>query len=428
MFLLCSNLSQSSEESPNCQEKDEFVFRSGLRKNWRNGNFRVGETTLPMIGKWTLGYSYADFIVWYTSDQKNSWQLCCYDASTDKFIFTFVTYPAQTDMEVWQIAEIRMAKKTLAIIQLDWGYVNAKIWAVDISNPENPTTVWQNQHEVQSWAIEVNNGQVLLSRSPFIPAIEIYDATDGRRITTVEFPTSGISSDSECFNFFPKPANKSTDRVGQQLKMMPIEAFENLQFLNLKDRRASAINPPIKMKWFNNSSFLGPTAFLIGNLNTYKVISWVDDELTTREFMPTGNRGRHSIGAIVPDGDLYAVTFDRLNLSSSLSSISFSRFDHRGGQSEIDIESKNFKASSSQLHFDTLISHSSFTRTRLLQFGSISAAGGFREVQKTVELPAMSYFKIEDLCCLPAMAVAMCCIKRGGANKTVFAVLDFKPE
>ena len=57
-----SNLSKASDALPNCPEKDEFIFQTRLRANWRNGDFNLTEAiTLP--GRWYLGCQYADFIV-----------------------------------------------------------------------------------------------------------------------------------------------------------------------------------------------------------------------------------------------------------------------------------------------------------------------------------------------------------------------------
>ena len=84
------------------------------------------------MGEWTLGFSYADYIVWHNRLGKNSWQLCCFDEANGQFIHTTLNVPAV--MEDWYIDKIQMATTSLAIYLLcDFPY---HILAVDISNPE----------------------------------------------------------------------------------------------------------------------------------------------------------------------------------------------------------------------------------------------------------------------------------------------------
>ena len=426
LTILFSNLSQTSEESANCQEKDEFLYQSCLRKNWRNGNFKLGETTQQMIGQWTLAYSYADFIVWHTTKGVNSWQLCCYDAGIGKFIFPEVTVPAQANMEDCTICKIQMATKSLAIVHLF--DLNDQLWAVDISNPDEAATVWQSQLSLDNevWITQVANGQVLLSKSANIPAIEIYDATNGSFITRVDFPI--VAEPNMDFGFF-YDGRRCNQEVGQELKMMPIYGKNDspLFFLSLRDHQITIVNPAINMEWIEEYSFLGPTDFMVGNAttNTFKIISWKQDKFDVREVKPSSKQSNpgFALESIVPKGDLYAV-----KKNSSGTCISFSRFDHRGGETEIKIRPKNLKPRSTQLHFDTLISHSSFAQTRRLKFISFSPEGGMREVQKKpIQPSSLRRFKLEEKWCLTTAAVVKFGLRRG-ARKTVFAVLNFKPE
>ena len=379
-----------------------------------------------MIGQWTLAYSYADFIVWHTTKGVNSWQLCCYDAGIGKFIFTEVTVPAQANMEDCTICKIQMATKSLAIVHLF--DLNDQLWAVDISNPDEAATVWQSQLSLDNevWITQVANGQVLLSKSANIPAIEIYDATNGSFITRVDFPI--VAEPNMDFGFF-YDGRRCNQEVGQELKMMPIYGKNDspLFFLSHRDHQITIVNPAINMEWIEEYSFLGPTDFMVGNAttNTFKIISWKQDKFDVREVKPSSKQSNpgFALESIVPKGDLYAV-----KKNSSGTCISFSRFDHRGGETEIKIGPKNLKPRSTQLHFDTLISHSSFAQTRRLKFISFSPEGGMREVQKKpIQPSSLRRFKLEEKWCLTTAAVVKFGLRRG-ARKTVFAVLNFKPE
>ena len=387
----------------------------------------MGETTEPKKGEWNLGFSYADFVVWHTILRRNSSRLCCFDASTGQFKFTKITYPARADMEDGWIKQVQMATKTLAIICLGDLSGRNKLLGVDISNPNAAITVWESEpsNPGELWIMEVANWEVRLWRSE-IPTIEIYDATDGSQITTVNFPTFRVDQDM-AFEFFLNEEKNSSQDVGQELKVMPFQGEDgDVQIYDFKARRASSIKPRMEMALIAGYCRLGPTEFLFNSDNTYKIFSSKDDDdSTVTEIRPTSRCGYFALKAKYPKGPLHAVK------SSSRTCFTFSRFDLRGRETTINIESKNFKPKSSQLNFDTLISHSAFKQTRCLEFVSFASDGGFREVMITFLPPSLTKIKslrIQQIICLPTAAVAVCCFRRDPARKTVFVVLDFKPE
>ena len=94
--------------------------------------------------------------------------------------------------------------------------------------------------------MEVANWEVRLWRSE-IPTIEIYDATDGSQITTVNFPTFRVDQDM-AFEFFLNEEKNSSQDVGQELKVMPFQGEDgDVQIYDFKARRASSIKPRMEM-------------------------------------------------------------------------------------------------------------------------------------------------------------------------------------
>ena len=213
--------------------------------------------------------------------------------------------------------------------------------------------------------------------------------------------------------------------------MMPFEAEDGkVEVFDFKARRAYSIKPAINMGTIGAYCRLGPTEFLVGNIsdNTYNIITWKEDhpdEFTVREVRPTCKHGHFCMTSKFPKGYLYRMK------CSSTNCLSLSRFDHRGRENEINIESMNFKSWRSRLNFDTLISHSAFHQTRQLEFVSFASDGGLRHVQKTFLPPALSAIRslrIQEIICLQTAAVAVCYFRREKTWKTVLVVLDFKPE
>ena len=89
------------------------------------------------------------------------------------------------------------------------------------------------------------------------------------------------------------------------------------------------------------------------------------------------------------------------------------------------IEGKNFKASTVELHHDTLIDYSAFEKKERLTFLSFDSNGRASEVEKSLQAP--EGFELSYIICISTAAVAVFRqqIQDFDTNSFILRVLDF---
>ena len=122
----------------------------------------------------------------------------------------------------------------------------------------------------------------------------------------------------------------------------------------------------------------------------------------------------------MPNGELVAIMVAQADLSSLTCSTKTAT-----GSSD-RFEGKNFKASTVELHHDTLIDYSAFEKKERLTFLSFDSNGRASEVEKSLQAPGG--FELSYIICISTAAVAAVFrqqIQDFDTNSFILRVLDF---
>ena len=418
-----SNLSKASDALPNCPEKDEFIFQTRLRANWRNGDFNLTEAiTLP--GRWYLGCQYADFIVYFSRDQpmKNSWHLMWLDDDTGTIASGKICLPktAGANNANLYVQEMAMSSKTTAIIRFaTWptlGQNRKLIWAIDISRTNNIRTLWRNEINDPMLSMEVANNQVCVLVDGLTAKVDIYSSGRGELVRSVNLAPWDPSW------FLRGFVRNRLRTVGQEYRMLPIRAQQlngqTLFVLDLKEGRF-----PDTVETFQNRVFMwvGPNLFAGRVSSTIcKFMNWTADPVL-REILPGENLSLRA--SVKPNGQLVAVQSDHRGVACFFDLLG--KNDDETSFRRKRIKGRKFKTRTSELHHDTLIDYSSFEKKRILTFTSFDPKGRASEVQKPLQTP--EGFELVQIRCLSSTAVAF--FRRTQEFRPTFIVaFDFKPR
>ena len=198
------------------------MFLSGLRKNWRNGNFRIADVSRPLNSFLTFSCRYFDFIMWHFYESRNSWRLCWFDVSVGSLRYGRLVYQSWSNrMKRCAIETILIASKSIAVVLLLDQTGARQVWAVDITDPEEIKTIWTSPVSpvYEIWRIRVVGPKVMLCCwSGNAHSLKILDATTGGLLEVADLPVPEGGLFDNWFDREVEPADLSVAALMREFR------------------------------------------------------------------------------------------------------------------------------------------------------------------------------------------------------------------
>ena len=180
------------DHSRTCPEKDEFLLRMRLEKNWSNFNYEVCDTIPPRDAGQTemrLACLYADFAVFFHPLGRNTWNIIIFDSEISKFQSVTFTVPCPTEC-YWRASEMTLHKihvgssRRLFVFELfcDEAF-QQEIVVFDISKEGGSNILWRSSYEKSASLIELAKDFLYIFRVSLTNlSVQILDASTGQNI------------------------------------------------------------------------------------------------------------------------------------------------------------------------------------------------------------------------------------------------------